>query len=59
MDDSGGGGGSIGVGWRRPEKHGCHETVVAATIAPTLNAYRSRTDPRRDFRFAVYPRDIV
>ena len=53
MDDSGGGGGSIGVGWRRPEKHGCHETVVAATIAPTLNACRSRTDPRFELTFAA------
>ena len=39
-----------GVGRKRPEKQGAHETVVAATIAPTLNARRSRTDPRKDAR---------
>ena len=32
---------------------------MAATIAPTLNARKSRTDPRRDLRFAAYPRDTV
>ena len=48
-----------GVGRKRPEKQGCHEMVVAATIAPTVNACRSRTDPGRDLRFAAYPRVTV
>ena len=32
---------------------------MAATSAPTLYACRSRTNPRRDLRFAAYPRDTV
>ena len=32
---------------------------LAATIAPSLNVRRSPTDPRRDLRFAAYPRDTV
>ena len=48
-----------GVGRKRPEKLGCHETVVAVTIAPTLNARRGRTDPRIDLRFVAYSRDTV
>ena len=50
---------TVGVRRKRPEKQGCHETVVAATIAQTLNARRSRKDPRTDFTFAAYPRDTV
>ena len=48
-----------GVRRKRPEKQGYHETVVAATIAPTLNAGRSQTNRRRELRFAAYPRDTV
>ena len=48
-----------GVGRKGPEKQGCHETVVAATIAPNLNARISWTDQRRDLRFAAYPCDTV
>ena len=42
-----------------PKKQGSHETLVAVTIAPTSNDRRSRTDARRDLRFAECPRDIV
>ena len=48
-----------GVGRERPQKQGCHETVVEAKIAPTLNAHRSRRDPPRNLRFAAYSRDTV
>ena len=41
------------------KKQGCHETVMAATIALTLNARRGRTDPHTDLRSATYPFDTV
>ena len=47
------------MGRNRPEKQGCRETVVAATMEPNSNARRRRTDQRRDLRFAAYPRDTV
>ena len=50
---------SPGVGRERPQKQGCHETVVEAKIAPILNAHRNRRDPPRDLRFAAYSRDTV
>ena len=50
---------TFGVWRKSPEKQGCHERVVAATIAPTLNACRSRTDPSRDLGFAAFQRDTV
>ena len=40
-------------------KQGCHETVMAATIVPILNANRSRADPLGDLGFAAYLHDIV
>ena len=61
----------LGVRRKGPGKQGCHETVVAETIAPTLNlfkdvtisltlnAHRSQTDPRRDLRFTPYSRGTV
>ena len=49
----------IGVRRKRPEKQGCHETVVAETIAPTLNARRSRTNQHADLRFAAHPRGTI
>ena len=36
-----------------------NDTVEAATIATTLNACRSRMDPREDLRFAASPLDTA